>query len=92
MKKTLLFAALASLSAAGLTSPALADNHGNNAKSPEIVERNSRGQATKVRIEGKVYDVCMGDDKDGCINPRAAGLKWGNRPLDHWPGKPASEM
>ena len=62
------------------------------AETPEIVERNEKGKATKVRIEGKVYDVCMKDDQDGCINPRAPGLKWGNRPLDYWPGKPASQM
>ena len=57
-----------------------------------VVERNTQGKATKVRVEGTVYDVCMKDDQDGCINPRAAGLDWGNRPLDYWPGKPASQM
>ena len=62
------------------------------ATSPVIVERNDMGKATKVRVEGTVYDVCMNDDQDGCINPRAAGLDWGNRPLDYWPGKPASQM
>lgn len=62
------------------------------AQSPEIVERNDRGMATKVRIDGKVYDVCMNADQDSCINPRAAGLNWGNRPLTYWPGQPASSM
>lgn len=62
------------------------------AQTPVIVERNDDGKATKVRVNGKVYDVCMSDDHDGCINPRAAGLDWGNRPLDYWPGKPASQM
>ena len=38
------------------------------------------------------YPVCKGDIQDSCINPRAAGMNWGNRPLDYWPGKPASEM
>ncbi|WP_271438534.1 hypothetical protein [Pontixanthobacter luteolus] len=71
---------------------AMANHHGTDAKSPEIVERNARGVATKVKIEGKVYAVCMDGMTDGCINPRAAGLKWGNRPLDYWPGKPASQM
>jgi len=62
------------------------------AQTPVIVERNDKGKATKVRVNGKVYDVCMNDEHDGCINPRAAGLDWGNRPLDYWPGKPASQM
>ena len=38
------------------------------------------------------YPICRGDMTDGCIQPRAAGKNWGNRPLDYWPGKPASEM
>ncbi len=41
---------------------------------------------------GHDYPICKGDVQDGCINPRAAGKNWGNRPLDYWPGKPASEM
>lgn len=88
-----LFAATAgAVLAMGLAAPASADGHGNKAKSPEIVETNAKGQATKVRLGDKVVDVCMNDTQDGCINPRAAGLKWGNRPLSYWPGKPASKM
>jgi len=90
MKKLIAAAAATTMFAMG--APALADNHGIGAKSPEIVETNSRGQATKVRIDGTVYSVCMKKEQDSCINPRAAGLKWGNRPLDYWPGKPASQM
>ncbi len=87
-----ILAAGAALGLAMTAAPALADDHNIGAKSPEVVETNARGQATKVRIEGQVYDVCMKNDQDGCINPRAAGLKWGNRPLSYWPGKPASKM
>ena len=88
----------ASLATLGATAPALADDHGDKmkkdwkAKSPEVVETNARGQATKVRIDGTVYEVCMTADQDSCIQPRAAGLKFGNRPLTYWPGKPASKM
>ncbi len=86
----------ASLVALGVTAPALADDHsekkGWKAATPEIVEKDARGKASKVRINGKVYDVCMTDEQDACINPRAAGLDWGNRPLKYWPGKPASQM
>lgn len=57
-----------------------------------VTERDSRGRATKVTVEGKEYMVCTGTVVDACINPRAAGLNFGNVPLDHWPGKPASEM
>lgn len=87
-----LYAIAAASGLALTTAPALADDHGSKAKSPEVVETNAKGQATKVRIDGKVYDVCMKDDQDGCINPRAAGLEWGNRELNYWPGKPASQI
>lgn len=84
----------------GVAAPLLANQEKTNAQettdwkaqSPEIVERNDRGVATKVRVEGKVYDVCMNAQQDSCINPRAAGLNWGNRPLTYWPGQPASSM
>ena len=38
------------------------------------------------------YPICKGEIQDGCIQPRAAGKNWGNRPLDYWPGRPASEI
>ncbi|MBT0671269.1 hypothetical protein HT136_23135 [Novosphingobium profundi] len=62
------------------------------AQAPEVVHKDARGHAEQVRVGGKVYDVCRGEMRDGCINPRAAGLNWGNRPLDHWPGQPASTL
>ncbi|RKF19224.1 hypothetical protein D6851_12180 [Altericroceibacterium spongiae] len=37
------------------------------------------------------YPVCGKDQTDGCIQPRAAGKNYGNRPLDYWPGEPASQ-
>ena len=86
-----LIAAAAALTAIGIATPALADHHMETSKG-EVVETNAKGQATKVRMGDKVYDVCIGDNQDSCINPREAGLKWGNRPLSYWPGKPASEM
>lgn len=88
MKKTIFMTAVAATMAVG--APAVAQDY--EAPSPEVVQTNDRGQATQVRISGTVYEVCMGEATDNCINPRAAGLNWGNRPLDHWPGKPASQM
>lgn len=90
--KLVLAAAAATTLAIGAATPALADHHGIEAKSPEVVETNAQGKATKVKVGDTVYDVCMSDTQDNCINPRAAGLKWGDRPLDYWPGKPASKM
>ena len=29
--------------------------------------------------------------QDACIQPRAAGLNWGDVPLNHWPGEAVSE-
>ena len=62
------------------------------AEAPVVVERGPDGRATSVRIGGTVYKVCRTEAEDGCIQPRAAGLNWGNHPLRHWPGRPASEM
>ena len=31
------------------------------------------------------YPVCRGEVQDECINPRAAGLDWGNKPLPYFP-------
>lgn len=88
MKK--LIAATAATFAFGVATPALADHHMET--KAEVVETNAKGQATKVKIGDNTYDVCLSDAQDSCINPRAAGLKWGNRPLSYWPGKPASKM
>ena len=38
------------------------------------------------------YPPCTDGRTDNCINPREAGLNYGNRPLDYWPGQPASQM
>ena len=84
MKRLAIFTAVT----LGLTAPAVAQDVPVKA---EVVEKNARGQATKVRIEGKVYDVCMNEAQDSCIQPRAAGLNWGDVPLNHWPGAPVSE-
>lgn len=65
---------------------------GIRAETPEVVERAPNGRATSVRIGDTVYKVCMTENEDGCIQPRAAGLSWGDRPLRHWPGRPASQM
>ena len=58
----------------------------------EVVETNEAGKATKVRIGEQVYDVCTERGQDSCINPRDAGLDFGRRELDYWPGKPASQI
>ena len=62
------------------------------AEAPVVVERAPNGRPTSVRIGGTVYKVCMTENEDSCIQPRAAGLNWGNHPLQRWPGRPASEM
>jgi hypothetical protein len=65
--------------------------HGDsNAQGMEIIERDSKGRATKVRREGQEYNVCTSDDADGCINPREAGLGWGNNTAKEWTGREIS--
>lgn len=92
-------AAAASLAGAAAAAPVLAQDAPTpapaapaRAEAPVVVERAANGRPTSVRIGGTVYKVCMTESEDSCIQPRAAGLNWGNRPLGHWPGRPASEM
>ncbi|MHA7818631.1 MAG: hypothetical protein ACX930_03170 [Erythrobacter sp.] len=80
--------------AAAVTTTAVADD--TTATETEeravVVATNDRGKATQVRINGKIIDVCMNEAQDNCINPRAAGLNWGDRPLEYWPGKSESSQ
>lgn len=55
--------------------------------SGEVVQ--STPAATRASGE---YPVCSATVTDGCINPREAGKNYGNRPLNYWPGRPASEI
>ena len=57
----------------------------------DVIERDTQGRAIKIRVDGQVYEVCRDGKTDGCINPRDAGLDFGSVPLDHGPGKPASD-
>ena len=81
---------VAALLAATLGAPALAQTSSGTTAS--VVERDGRGRATKVSVDGRTYEVCRQGMTDGCINPREAGLNFGNVPLDRWPGRPASEI
>lgn len=69
------------------TTPALAQTRVN----ATVVERDANGRATKVSVDGKEYAVCTATVKDSCINPREAGLNFGNVPLDHWPGRTGTQ-
>lgn len=75
------------LAGAASASAQSGDAPGYRADTPEVVARGPDGRATEVRIDGVVYPVCAGEDEDGCIQPRAARLGWGDRPLQRWPGE-----
>lgn len=87
--KSLILATLAG-SVLALGAPAYAEHH--EEPKAEVVEKDAKGTPTKVKIGDTIYDVCTAEKQDGCINPKAAGLKFGNTPLNYWPGKPASEI
>lgn len=58
--------------------------------------RSERVQAPPSNYQptaGGEVPVCSRDRQDSCINPWEAGQRGPgvNRPLDHWPGRPASE-
>lgn len=89
MKKLIAAAAMITV-AAGMGMPAAAQS--TTSKGFTVVAKNAKGQATQVSKDGQTYNVCLGEVQDSCINPREAGLKWGNWPIGYWPGKPASEI
>lgn len=49
-------------------------------------------QTTPAATNNGTYPPCRGTLQDSCVNPREAGLNYGNRPLNRWPGRPASEI
>ena len=52
----------------------------------------SRSANSSASPATREYPPCRGEVQDSCINPREAGLNYGNRPLNYWPGRPASEI
>lgn len=96
MRKIGIFSAAAA-AAVAFSGVAQANNHDMKAETTaeakaKIVTQGAKGKAQVVMLNGTEYQVCGGDVTDNCINPREAGLNFGNRALDYWPGKPASEM
>jgi hypothetical protein len=63
----------------------------NTAGNPRFVS-NAVTQTTPAASADTNYPPCKGAVQDHCVNPREAGLNYGNRPLNRWPGKPASEI
>jgi hypothetical protein len=55
--------------------------------SGEVLQTTAAG----TRASGE-YPICSASVTDSCINPREAGKNYGNRPLNYWPGKPASQI
>ncbi len=98
--KTVLSIAMASAAACVAAMPLSAQEDPARETSPEaeqtgaveIVKRGEDGRAEIVRIDGFEVAVCKDGRTDSCINPRDAGLDWGGKEIDYWPGKPASEI
>lgn len=74
---------------AGMGTSAMADTSMAGSGNMQFV-RNETAQAAPAARQGE-YPVCKGDQQDGCINSWEAN-KTGNKPLDYWPGRPASEI
>lgn len=76
-----------------MTSTTANANGAMNSNSGIRFERREMVQTTpNARANGSEYPPCRGDVQDSCVNPREAGLNYGNRPLQYWPGRPASEI
>jgi hypothetical protein len=88
------FVLSASVAALAFVLPATAHSAptDDQSQTAEIMARGPDGRATIVRIAGQDYTVCTDQQQDSCIEPYAAGLKWADRPLAYWPGRPASQM
>ncbi|MBX7500008.1 hypothetical protein K3181_00955 [Qipengyuania sp. YG27] len=73
---------------AATTAAASASTAGPRFVSKEVTQTTP---ASYKAASGDDLPVCKGDQQDGCINSWAKN-KTGNRPLEYWPGKPASEI
>ncbi|ABC63620.1 hypothetical protein [Erythrobacter litoralis] len=88
MKKFIAGSLAAAMTVSFGAAAALADDHKSYKPKEKVVvvERNDQGKATMVKVGDKMYPVCMNYEMtDGCIQPRAAGLDWGNYPANTWP-------
>ncbi|GMN14330.1 hypothetical protein [Altererythrobacter sp. MTPC7] len=54
---------------------------------------NEMAQSAPAPVTGE-YPICSANQQDNCMNAWEAGRRGPgvNRPLDYWPGQPASEM
>ena len=89
MNKTVQILAAIGLASALAMPSVAAEAHAKANPNVKVLARGPHGHATKVRIDGKDWAVCSKKVTDNCINPRAAGLAWGNRPLGYWPSEHA---
>jgi len=95
MKKWILFAALSGLAAAV---PAQAHHarhyHHHHARHYHhaYYQHAAMSYPDTVMLDGKEYKVCKGAMMDDCVNPRQAGLSFGNVPLDTYRPKDGMPM
>ena len=71
------------------TSPAMSGNI--QFKRSEMVQTLPASSASSSALVSGDLPVCKKDQQDGCINSWEKN-KTGTRPLNYWPGKPASEI
>lgn len=76
----------------GTTTPAATTAAADTTATSEVrYVSNEMAQTTPMAEQPSEYPVCSKDVQDSCINSWAVN-KTGTKPLDYWPGKPASEM
>lgn len=73
---------------AATTAAASASTSGPRFVSREVTQTTPAGYKT---ASGDDLPVCTANQQDGCINSWEKN-RTGNRPLDYWPGRPASEI
>ncbi|GGD63250.1 hypothetical protein [Croceicoccus mobilis] len=86
---------MAANSASASTSTSASTGMSASTTSPKMVMKSgemAQPMAATPKTPDSEYPLCTDGRTDSCVNPRAAGKNYGNKPLDYWPGQPASEM
>ncbi len=77
MKKLIWIAALTTLVA---VAPAQATTH----RHGKMHHHGAAARPDHITVDGKDYKVCTGTIQDDCVNPRQAGLGFGNEPINSY--------
>ena len=91
MKKQIMVGALLAIAAAVPAQAHHARHHHHHAYQ-HAAHSAAMSYPDTVTLDGKEYKVCKAGMMDDCVNPRQAGLPFGNVPLDQYRPKDGMPM